>query len=360
MVPSISVVNIWETDMEKIMMPLLEVKDLKLYYPIGKSGLFGKPKIMVKAVDGVSFVINCGESVGLVGESGSGKTSLGRAILRVVEPTSGKVLFHLNEETIDITSLDHDGLRRMWRHMQMIFQDPYSSLNPRMTVRDIIAEPLVANKVAKGSDLKDRIIDIARLCNLDIEQLSRYPHAFSGGQRQRIGIARALILHPAFIICDEPISSLDVSIQAQIMNLLKDLQKHLNLTYLFIAHNLSVVAYACDRVAVMYLGKFVEVAPTEKLYYTPKHPYTESLMSAIPEADPENVMQPILLSGERPNPANPPSGCRFHTRCRYASKKCYNIEPVLVEYDRNHLVACHYTEELNLKGALKQPITLKN
>ncbi len=341
------------------MAPLLEIKDLKLYYPVGRSGLLGKPITTVKAVDGVSFTIIRGESMGLVGESGSGKTSLGRAILRVVEPTSGKVLLHLGKKIIDITSINHDNLRRMWKHMQMIFQDPYSSLNPRMTVRDIIAEPMVANHIAKGSDLKDRVVDMARRCGLDVEQLSRYPHAFSGGQRQRIGIARALVLHPDFLVCDEPISSLDVSIQAQIMNLLKDLQQQLNLTYLFIAHNLSVVAYACDRVAVMYLGQLVEVAPTEILYYKPKHPYTESLMSAIPAPDPDNVMEPILISGERPNPANPPSGCRFHTRCQYVDTKCETQVPELIEYDSDHFIACHYAEELQLKGALEQPAAVK-
>jgi len=336
------------------MYPILEVDDLKLYYSIGRIRIFKKQAPSLKAVDGVSFIINKGESLGLVGESGSGKTTLGRAILHVIKPTSGKVFFHLNNEVVDITSLDRNNIRKMWRYMQMIFQDPYSSLNPRMTVRDIIAEPLVANQVIKGAELEKRVIEIALKCGLDIEQLSRYPHAFSGGQRQRIGIARALVLQPKFIVCDEPVSALDVSIQAQIMNLLKDLQSDLNLTYLFIAHDLSIIAYACDRVMVMYLGKIVEIGPTNEIYYKPKHPYTEALMSAIPAADPKTVMRPILLSGERPNPINPPSGCRFHTRCRYARKKCFTTEPKLREYEKDHFVACHYMEKLQLKGAIEQ------
>ena len=328
---------------------LLKIEELKLHYSVGRSNLLKSKANSIKAVDGVSFNLEKGKSMGLVGESGCGKTSLGRAILRVLNPTAGKVFLYLQGQTIDVTSLDRGNLKRIWRHMQMIFQDPYSSLNPRMTVRDIVAEPLVANKFAKGSELEERVIDMALKCDLDVEQLSRYPHAFSGGQRQRIGIARALILHPDFIVCDEPVSSLDVSVQAQILNLLKELQQQLNLTYLFITHDLSVVAYICDHVAVMYLGKLVEVASTDKLFYSPKHPYTEALMSAIPSPNPEDVMEPILLSGERPNPANPPSGCRFHTRCRYATKKCSTIEAELIEYEKDHLVACHYAEQLNLK-----------
>ncbi len=331
------------------MEPLLKIEELKLYYPVGRSGIFKKQVNTIKAVDNVTFNLQKGRSMGLVGESGCGKTSLGRAILRVVNPTSGKVMLCLEEETIDVTSLDRRDLKTVWRHMQMIFQDPYSSLNPRMTVRDIVAEPLVANNVAKGSELEELVIDMALKCGLDIEQLSRYPHAFSGGQRQRIGIARALILHPNFIVCDEPVSSLDVSVQAQILNLLKELQKQLHLTYLFITHDLSVVAYTCDYVAVMYLGKFVEVASTKRLYQSPRHPYTEALMSAIPSPDPDDVMNPILLSGERPNPANPPLGCRFHTRCRYATKKCSAVEAELIEHEKDHFVACHYSEKLNLR-----------
>jgi oligopeptide/dipeptide ABC transporter ATP-binding protein len=236
----------------------------------------------------------------------------------------------------------------------MIFQDPYSSLNPRMTVRDIIAEPLIANRLAKGAALEQQVLDIARRCGLAIQHLSRFPHAFSGGQRQRIAIARALVLHPEFIVCDEPISALDVSIQAQVLNLLKTLQQELGLTYLFIAHDLAAVAHASDRVAVMYLGQLVEVAPTEQLYYTPRHPYTEALMSAIPAADPKEVMDPVLLEGERPSPANPPAGCRFHTRCRYAKDECRTTMPALEELESGHFVACHFARDLELKGALEQ------
>jgi len=242
--------------------------------------------------------------------------------------------------------------------MQMIFQDPYSSLNPRMTIKEIISEPLIVNKIASGVELDKRVVEIAEKCGLNTEQLSRYPHAFSGGQRQRIGIARALILHPDFIVCDEPVSSLDVSIQAQIINLLKDLQNQFNLTYLFIAHDLSVIAYVCDRVIVMYLGKFVEIGTTEEVYYYPKHPYTEALMSAIPTPDPKSKIKPIILSGERPNPAYPPSGCRFHTRCRYAEELCSEVEPELCEYEPGHFVACHYVNKLKLKGASEQPTTV--
>ncbi len=334
------------------MKSLLTVSGLEVYFPVGKAGLLGGPAGYVKAVDGVSFEIRRGETFGLVGESGSGKTTLGRAVLRAIEPTGGEVVYHRDGTPVDIGGLDRNGLRAMWRHMQMIFQDPYSSLNPRMTVRDVIGEPLVANKLARRSELNDRVVDMARRCGLDVEHLSRYPHAFSGGQRQRIAIARALVLHPEFIVCDEPVSALDVSIQAQILNLLKDLQQLLDLTYLFIAHDLAAVAYACDRVAVMYLGQIVEVAPTEALYYTPRHPYTEALMSAIPEADPDQVMQPVLLAGERPSPANPPAGCRFHTRCRYATPTCQASVPALQEGAEGHLVACHRAEELTLKGAL--------
>jgi peptide/nickel transport system ATP-binding protein len=243
--------------------------------------------------------------------------------------------------------------------MQMIFQDPYASLNPRMTVKEIIGEPLVANRLASGAQMDHRIADIARLCGLNIRQLSRYPHAFSGGQRQRIAIARALVMHPQFIVCDEPVSALDVSIQAQILNLLKDLQQELDLTYLFIAHDLSAVAYACDRVAVMYLGRLVEMAPTKALYYTPKHPYTEALMSAIPPDDPELPMQPVFLEGEQPNPASPPSGCTFHPRCRYADTQgCITEVPQFREVSAGHFIACHHAQSLSLKGALEHQISV--
>jgi peptide/nickel transport system ATP-binding protein len=332
---------------------LLRVSDVKVHFPIGKKGFLGRPADYVKAVDGVSFDIERGQTLGLVGESGSGKTTLGRAILRAIQPTSGEIVYEQDGNSIDIMGLDRSGLRKIWRNMQMIFQDPYASLNPRMTVRDIISEPLIANKLAKGKDLNEQVVDMAERCGLNTGHLSRFPHAFSGGQRQRIAIARALILHPEFIVCDEAVSALDVSIQAQILNLLKDLQLDLNLTYLFIAHDLAAVAYACDEVAVMYLGQVAEIAPTEKLYYSPLHPYTEALMSAIPEASPEQVMRPVFLTGERPSPTNPPDGCRFHTRCQYASEECRLQVPALREITTGHFVACHRAEELTLKGALE-------
>lgn len=332
---------------------LLRVSDVKVHFPIGKKGFLGRPADYVKAVDGVSFDIERGQTLGLVGESGSGKTTLGRAILRVIQPTSGEIVYEQDGSSIDIMGLNRTGLRNIWRNMQMIFQDPYASLNPRMTVRDIISEPLIANKLAKGKDLNEQVVDMAERCGLNTGHLSRFPHAFSGGQRQRIAIARALILHPEFIVCDEAVSALDVSIQAQILNLLKDLQLDLNLTYLFIAHDLAAVAYACDGVAVMYLGQVVEIAPTEKLYYSPLHPYTEALMSAIPEANPEQVMRPVFLTGERPSPTNPPDGCRFHTRCKYATEECRFQVPALLEVTTGHFVACFHAETLTLKGALE-------
>ncbi|MBC8267146.1 MAG: ATP-binding cassette domain-containing protein [Rhodospirillaceae bacterium] len=332
---------------------LLRVTDIKVHFPVGKTGILGRPANYLKAVDGVSFDIQRGETLGLVGESGSGKTTLGRAILRALEPTSGEIVYEQDGNSIDIMGLNRNGLRKIWRNMQMIFQDPYASLNPRMTVQDIISEPLLANKLAKGKDLNDQVVDMAQRCGLNTGHLSRFPHAFSGGQRQRIAIARALILHPEFIVCDEAVSALDVSIQAQILNLLKDLQVELNLTYLFIAHDLAAVAYACDRVAVMYLGQIVEIASTEKLYYSPRHPYTEALMSAIPEANPEQVMQPVFLTGERPSPTNPPAGCRFHTRCKYATDECRTQVPALREITEGHFVACLHSEGLSLKGALE-------
>ncbi len=338
------------------MSTLIEVKDLKRYFPVGRSNFLGRHRIFLRAVDGVSFEIQKSESLGLVGESGSGKTTLGRTIIRLIEPTSGRIIFKNKDETIDIATLKHNELRRQWRHMQMIFQDPYSSLNQRMTVKEIIGESLIANRLASGDELDERVKNIALLCGLKIGQLRRYPHAFSGGQRQRIAIARALIMHPEFIVCDEPVSALDVSIQAQILNLLKDLQQELKLTYLFIAHDLGAVAYACERVAVMYLGRLVEVAVTEKIYYTPKHPYTEALMSSIPPDDPGLPIKKTI-TGEQPSPINPPTGCPFHPRCKYADDdRCRTEIPELYEVFPGHFVSCHYAESLVLKGALHQEI----
>jgi peptide/nickel transport system ATP-binding protein len=330
---------------------LLEVNGLTKYFSV-RQGVFGSGTGTVKAIDGVSFYIHRGETLGLVGESGSGKTTAGRVILRAIEPTAGEVHFRLDKnESVDITKLDKPTLRKFRRHAQMIFQDPYSSLNPRMTVRDIIAEPLVASGLARGAELDDRVRLAAQRCQLKLEHLRRYPHAFSGGQRQRIGIARALVVDPEFIVCDEAVSALDVSIQAQILNLLMETQREFGLTYLFIAHDLSVVEHVSDRVAVMYLGRIVEMAPTAKLFYQPRHPYTAALMSAIPALNPDEVMQPEMLEGEIPNPSNPPSGCHFHPRCRYVQERCKQEVPLLREVAPGQFAACHFAESLTLKGA---------
>jgi oligopeptide/dipeptide ABC transporter ATP-binding protein len=329
---------------------LLEIKNLKVHFPIRSKRLFGGTTQYVKAVDGVSFHIERGETLGLVGESGSGKTTIGRSLLRAIEPTEGQVTFNLNGQMVDLTQLQGRDLRAFRRYMYLIFQDPYSSLNPRMTVRDIIAEPLVANKLATGKKVDEQVRETAALCKLNLEYLRRFPHAFSGGQRQRIGIARALIARPQFIVCDESVSALDVSIQAEILNLLMDLQAEFGLTYLFIAHDLSVVAHISRRVAVMYLGQFLELAPTKPLFYTPRHPYTEALMSAIPEVNPELEMTPVRLKGEIPSPVNPPAGCRFHTRCVYVQDICKTEIPQWREIEDGHFVACHFADTLALKG----------
>lgn len=331
---------------------LLDVRNLKVHFPIYSTGLVRRVQGHVKAVDNISFVINRGETLGLVGESGSGKTTVGRSILRAIDPTEGTIRFHLNGSVpIDVTRLEGESLRQFRKHMQLIFQDPYASLNPRMTVRDIIAEPLVASGLMKGEKLEEQVRETAVRCKLNIEHLRRFPHAFSGGQRQRIGIARALVSNPEFIVCDESVSALDVSIQAEILNLLMDLQAELGVTYLFIAHDLSVVAHIATRVAVMYVGTFVELAPTEKLFFSPKHPYTEALLSAIPEVDPDTEMKPVSLQGEIPNPASPPPGCRFHTRCPYVQDRCRTEVPAWQEVDEAHFVACHFADALTLQGA---------
>ena len=334
--------------------PLLQVRDLKKYYPI-QTGFLARKAGTVRAVDGVSFDIAAGETFGLVGESGSGKTTLGRVILRAIEPTAGSVLFQLkNGSSIDVNALDKRELRIFRRHMQMIFQDPYSSLNPRMTVKEIIAEPLAAAGLASRSEIDDRVVQVARACRLNVDYLRRFPHAFSGGERQRIGIARSLALHPEFVVCDEPVSALDVSIQAEILNLLADLQAEFSLTYLFIAHDLSVVEHVSDRVAVMYLGKLVELAPAEELFNHPYHPYTAALLSAIPAADPDDPMQPVVLSGEIPSPLNPPPGCYFHPRCAYAVDRCKMEAPAWHEVEPGHFAACHLAGALILAAA-RQP-----
>lgn len=328
---------------------LLDVQSLKKYFPIEK-GLIKRVEGYVRAVDDVSFSLNRGEALGLVGESGSGKTTLSRCILRAIEPTSGQIFFRTKkDETVDIITLNKHKLRSLRRDMSMIFQDPFSSLSPRMTVLDIIGEPLWAQGI-RGKAMEQRVKELANMVGLNPGHLNRYPNAFSGGQRQRIGIARALATNPSLIIADEPVSALDVSIQAQVLNLLQELQEQLGLTYLFVAHDLSVVEHITDRVAVMYVGKIVELGETEALYTHPKHPYTEALLSAIPAPDPRVKNTPIILKGEIPNPANPPSGCHFHPRCAYAKAVCKEVIPPLAEVSPSRFAACHFADELQLQG----------
>jgi peptide/nickel transport system ATP-binding protein len=328
---------------------LLEVKNLKKHFPIIR-GTLRRVTGTVKAVDGVSFHIDKGETLGLVGESGCGKTTTGNCILRILEPTGGEVLLHHQGKTTDIRALEKSRLREAWTDMQMIFQDPYSSLNPRMTLKQIVGEPLVEHHLARGKELDERVAHLLEIVGLRPEYMSRYPHAFSGGQRQRIGIARSLALNPEFIVCDEPVSALDVSVQAQILNLLQDLQGQFGLTYLFVAHNLSVIKHISNRVAVMYVGKMVELAETQELFANPRHPYTEALISAVPKPDPLAKKSRIVLAGEVASPSNPPKGCYFHPRCRYCQPICKEETPELKEVSPGHQAACHFAETLQLSG----------
>jgi oligopeptide transport system ATP-binding protein len=318
---------------------LVEVEDLYKYFPI-HAGLLSRHVADVKAVDGVSFSIERGETLGLVGESGSGKTTIGRLLLRLLPETKGSIRF----EGQDVIGMNAGELRKLRRDVQIIFQDPFASLNPRMTVGEIVAEPIRIHGLAHGKDVEARVQDLIKRVGLRPYHVNRYPHEFSGGQRQRIGIARALAVDPKFIVCDEPVSALDVSIQAQVINLLEDLQEQFKLTYLFIAHDLSVVRHISDRVAVMYVGKIVERAPSDAMYVNPLHPYTQALLSAIPIPDPqaERRRKRIVLAGDIPSPVSPPSGCRFHTRCPIAFEPCAVEEPPLVEYSAGHYAACHW------------------
>ncbi len=317
---------------------LISIKDLKVHFPVAGRGLFRRSTRVVKAVDGVDLDIRLGETLGLVGESGCGKTTLGRAILRLTEPTSGHIMFRDQ----DLAQLSNSQMRAQRRKLQIIFQDPYASLNPRMTVSQIVGEPLETFRLASGEDRKRRVQELMEMVGLSARFLKRYPHEFSGGQRQRIGIARALAVDPEFIVADEPISALDVSIQAQIMNLLARLREAKKLTYLFISHDLRAVRHVSDRIAVMYLGKIVELAEAKSLYANPLMPYTKALISAVPVPDPkvESTRQRIVLQGDVPSPINPPRGCRFHTRCPYEIEACRNVEPQLTEIKPNHFAAC--------------------
>jgi peptide/nickel transport system ATP-binding protein len=324
--------------------PLVEVDDLRVWFPITSGVLLDRHVGDVKAVDGVTFSIGRGETVGLVGESGCGKSTLGRAILRLYKPTGGRIVF----DGQDITKASEGELHTARRKMQMVFQDPYASLNPRHSVGRIVGEPLRAHKIASGKDLTRRVNDLLGVVGLPADAANRYPHEFSGGQRQRIGLARALALNPDFLVCDEPVSALDVSIQAQIVNLLEDLQRDFGLTYLFVAHDLAVVRHISDRIIVMYLGKIVEIAPADDLYDNPLHPYTITLLSAIPIPDPavERNRRSVRVEGDLPSPANPPSACRFHTRCPFVQPtRCADEEPLLREV-QGHSVACHFAEDV--------------
>lgn len=329
---------------------VIEVENLKKYFPI-RRGLLRREVGYVRAVDGVSFNVRKGETLGLVGESGCGKTTTARMILRAIDPTEGSIRFRMPDGVVDLAKLERHELKHIRKYIQMIFQDPYSSLNPRLPVLDIVAEPLYAHGVSR-KDAESRVMELLEVVGLDPRYVRRYPHAFSGGQRQRIGIARALALNPSVVVADEAVSALDVSVQAQILNLLQDLQQQLNLTYIFIAHDLSVVRYICDRVAVMYVGRLVELAPVEDLFTNPKHPYTSALMAAVPDANPKQIWPKGIVSGEIPDTASEIKGCAFAARCQYAKDICRRERPELRKLDEagTRTVACHFADELELEG----------
>jgi oligopeptide/dipeptide ABC transporter ATP-binding protein len=336
---------------------LLEIKELKKYFPVRK-GILKRTVGYVKAVDGVNLNINRGETLGLVGESGCGKTTCGKTILRLIEPTEGQIFLYSDKfstsihdnKRIDITSVSKKLLKNIRREMQIIFQDPYSCLDPRMTIEKIIEEPLLIFGMKDRKKREIRVMELLSDVGLESVYKTRYPHEFSGGQRQRIGIARALALEPELVVADEPVSALDVSVQAQVLNLLRDLQKKFHLTYLFIAHDLSVIKYISNRIAVMYLGKIVEQCETEELFSNPKHPYTEALISAVPVIDPNKQIQRIRLEGDVPSPLNPPSGCNFHTRCRYSRQICKTTLPQSQDFGKKHIVSCHFADSLKLRS----------
>jgi peptide/nickel transport system ATP-binding protein len=338
---------------------LLEVNGLRKYFPI-RRGFLRKVVGHVRAVDDVDFFIDRGETLSLVGESGCGKTTTSRCILRAIDPTAGKIAYHTGHgDTVDMATISRRQLRPLRREMQMIFQDPFSSLNPRMTLLDIVGEPLLVNGMGNRQERQDRVADLLKLVGMRPEYMRRFPHAFSGGQRQRIGIARALALNPSLVVADEPVSALDVSVQAQILNLMLELQEKLGLTYLFVAHDLSVVKHISDRVAVMYVGQIVEMCTNQDLFAAPKHPYTEALLSAVPEPDPRRRSARIVLEGDVADPSNPPSGCYFHPRCRYAVDVCKQQTPRLQDLGGQHFVACHRASELALAGILSHAGKLK-
>jgi peptide/nickel transport system ATP-binding protein len=335
---------------------LLEVQGLKKYFPV-HHGLLRRLVGHLKAVDDVSFTVQAGETLGVVGESGCGKTTMGRCLLRLYEPTGGKIVLHLNDQPLSVTELEGREIRAFRRNVQMVFQDPFASLNPRMNVLETVGEPLLVNGIAKGRDLEERVKEAILQVGLRVEHLRRFPHSFSGGQRQRIGIARALVVNPKLIVADEPVSALDVSIQAQILNLLKDLQAKFDLTYIFVSHNMSVVRYISDRIAVMYAGKLVEMGPKQELLAEPRHPYTELLLAAVPRTVDRKRGQRTVTPGEPPDLANLPSGCVFHPRCKYAQDRCRAEEPHLREVAPGRFASCHFAESIDLQGipAAKSP-----